>query len=94
MTHIRDEVLKVQLEEACRRLGVEYERNHKLTGEVDRLTRAVAEDTKRWKSDVPFLLKMLERARCGCYALDCRKHGAYVAGDIARVEALQGECDG
>lgn len=93
MTTVDVDCNKAQLEEACRRLGVEYERNHKLVGEVDRLKRLlhrlveeptlppedIAKPVQSSDSDVSFLLGMLGRircTRCGCCALDCRKHGA------------------
>lgn len=51
-------------------------------------------DMRHVDDDVSFLLKMLARARCGCFALDCRKHGAYSADDVRRCDTLARDRDG
>ena len=38
-----------------------------------------------------FLLLMLRRIRCGCFAADCTVHGAYASDDIERSDKLFGE---
>lgn len=69
---------------------VDTETIDKLFLELSQFTNAKTAQEEALEQDVAFWKRMFERSRCGCFSLDCGKHGAYDGDDIKRVEAALG----